>query len=411
MDIIANMGMHYLASTLKQHLKRIGLLRDVNSTLKAFFQEHKVMSEMREYHLLAKASPEYAARNEPLDLALRRRLAKFNIKPITRAKGDLRIFFMSPLNNWEHILPLSLEPFGAVSTFMWQGGALFAEYTEWERYRATLNAELLSRFHKAHGQAPIDVVVGYVSDYEVLPTTLATMKHLGAVVFNMCWDDKLHFSGRHRNQQIGVASLAPHVDLNLTSSPDSIVKYAVKGGLAMFWPEAAHPGVHKTHDLPFEFDVSFVGQKYGWRPKFIDALRKRGITVACFGQGWENGPLSDSEMVKLYSRSRINLGFAGVGHSKKLMCLKGRDFEVPMSGGLYLTQNNPELALVYQVGREIVTYESEDDCAQKIRWLLDNPVEASSIRERGRRRALKDHTWDKRFTDIFEIAGVLSRVG
>ena len=42
--------------------------------------------------------------------------------------------------------------------------------------------------------------------------------------------------------------------------------------------------------------------------------------------------MSNEEMVKLYSCSRINLGFAGVGHSKKLMCREGRDFEVPMSG-------------------------------------------------------------------------------
>jgi spore maturation protein CgeB len=112
-------------------------------------------------------------------------------------------------------------------------------------------------------------------------------------------------------------------------------------------------------------------------------------------------------MIKLYSRSRINLGFAGVGHSRKLMCLKGRDFEVPMSGGLYLTQNNPELSLVYDVDRDLVTYGRVEDCAGKIKRLLANPGEAARIRDSGRKRALRDHTWEKRFHDLFRATGLM----
>ena len=63
-----------------------------------------------------------------------------------------------------------------------------------------------------------------------------------------------------------------------------------------------HPEIHKPYQIPFEYDISFVGGKYGWRPKFISKLQKMGIKVVCFGNGWENGPLSDEEMVKLFSR-------------------------------------------------------------------------------------------------------------
>lgn len=118
-------------------------------------------------------------------------------------------------------------------------------------------------------------------------------------------------------------------------------------------------------------------------------------------------PLSDEDAVKLYSRSRINLGFGGVGHSRKLVCLKGSDFEVPMSGGLYLTQDNPELSLVYEVGKEILTYKNEKDCAEKIMWLLANPEQAAKILEAGRKRALKNHTMEKRFERIFRLTGIM----
>ena len=234
------------------------------------------------------------------------------------------------------------------------------------------------------------------------------MGESGAVIFNFCWDDKLSFRGKKVGDRwSGPATLAPVVDLNLTNAPDSCIKYMVEGGLAMFWPEAAHPDIHKSYDLPFEYDVSFVGGKYGWRPRFISKLQKLGVNITCFGNGWKNGPLSDDEMVKLYSRSRINLGFAGVGYSKKLMCLKGRDFEVPMSRGLYLTQHNPELSLVYDVGKGIVTYKDEKKCVEKIKWLLADPDEADKIRDAGRKRTLKDHTWEKRFEKIFRLAGIM----
>ncbi len=136
-------------------------------------------------------------------------------------------------------------------------------------------------------------------------------------------------------------------------------------------------------------------------------MAKYGIKIECFGQGWPNGSLSDEEMVKLYSRSKINLGFSGIGYSKKLMCLKGRDFEVPASGGLYLTQNNPELSLVFDIGKEILTYKDEEDCAMTIKEILANPQKAANIRKAGRERCLRDHSYEARWTDLFTTVSVL----
>ena len=127
-----------------------------------------------------------------------------------------------------------------------------------------------------------------------------------------------------------------------------------------------------------------------------------------FGPGWPNGPLPTEEMVRTWSRSRINLGFGGVADFKKTFCLKGRDFEVPMSGGLYLTEHHDELLPYYDIDREIVTYTDFDDLLVKIRRLLGNPAEAESIRKAGRDRALREHTWEMRFEKVFRLLGVLA---
>ncbi len=305
-------------------------------------------------------------------------------------------------------MPYSLEPFGRVTAFKWREHGFDDTRPDWLEYRDQMNLAMLEAYRKADSQEPVDAVVGYLSGYNMSPETLMQMADTGAVIFNFCWDDKLNFPGPEiGSRYASPAAIAHAVDLNLTNSPDSVIKYAVHGGLAMFWPEAAHPDIHHPHDVPFEFDVSFVGGCYGWRPVFIRRLSKMGIKVESFGHGWSNGPLPSEEMVKLYSRSRINLGFATVGHSRRLMCIKGRDFEIPMSGGLYLTQDNPELLRVYDVGTEILTYKNESDCAQIIQNLLTDPDRAETIRKAGRKRCLSEHTYEKRWTKIFGMASLL----
>lgn len=393
---------------LKYLLKKSNIINHINAWLKSRLQERRARREHAFYCANARTRSLSVLEENVLVGALRKRLASRGLVPIAKKKGELHVFLAFALNNWESVLPKTLEPFGKVTPFEWRSLGFNDLSKDWLKQRDAMNIIMLETFRNVHKTQPIDAVVGYLSGYTIFPNTLIEMANSGVVIFNFCWDDKLYFRGKvFGGRWAGPAAIASAIDLNLTNAPNSRIKYAVEGGLAMFWPEAAYPEIHKSYNLPFEFDVSFVGGKYGWRPQFIQKLLNLGINVTCFGNGWDNGPLSEEEMIKLYSRSRINLGFAGVGYSKKLMCLKGRDFEVPMSGGLYLTQDNPELSLVYKIGKEIAAYKDERDCAKKIMWLLKNPDEAATIRKAGRKRALRDHTWEKRFEKIFRLAGII----
>ena len=394
--------------SLKNYIKEIPFFYQANSNLKARLQERKAANELDLYQNNASVIGKTLQDNNATSQLLKERLAKRGIHPFPKNKGELHIFLTYPLNNWEAVLPTVLKPFGRISEFEWGVQGLKVKSKNWIDHRNQMNRMMLEYFHKVNSDMPVDVIVAYLSGYGCDPRALNEMGQSGAIIFNFCWDDKLGFRGEKiGGRWSGPATLASVVDLNLTNAPESRIKYLVEGGLAMFWPEAANPNFHKPYELPFEYDVSVVGGNYGWRPSFVAKLRNMGIEVTCFGRGWPNGSLTDEETVKLYSRSKIILGFAGVGHSKKLMCIKGRDFEVPMSGGLYLTQKNPELSFVYEVGKEILTYEDEIDCAQKIHWLLENPTMANTIRKAGRTRALEDHTWGKRFDNIFKLSRVM----
>lgn len=413
MDVMNQMLLFIKSSKLstKDKLKKFNFLYQTNVLVKAMLQERRAASELGYYRRQAIRKEITSLEGKALVDALRKRLKARAISQTTKQKGNLHIFLGYYMSNWESVLLNALKSFGKVTEFEWRGYGFDDRSLNWLAYRERMNDTMLNAFYKVHNKRPVDVVVGYFSGYNTNPSIVRKMGQSGATIFNFCWDDKLSFRGKMvGGRWTGPAALVSAVDLNLTNAPECCIKYMVEGGLAMFWPEAAHPEIHKPYNIPFEYDVSFVGGKYGWRPKFIAKLKRTGINVATFGNGWSNGPLSDEEMVKLYSRSRINLGFSAIGHSKKLMCLKGRDFEIPMSGGLYLTQDNPELSLVYDVNKEILTYRDERDCVEKITYLLNHSQEAAKIRKAGRERALKHHTWERRFEQIFKMAGLLNHI-
>ena len=174
-------------------------------------------------------------------------------------------------------------------------------------------------------------------------------------------------------------------------------------GNPWYAPEAADPAFYHPVDVPRDLEVVFVGQSYGQRAGLVRYLRRRGFSVEAFGAGWPNGPLSFEDVVEVYSRAQIVLGAGGVGHMTGVKHLKGRDFEVPMCGALYLTSYNPELADHFRIGEEILCYSSFEECADLAHWVLRCSDEANEIRQAALRRSLADHTWERRLQQLFSL--------
>jgi hypothetical protein len=398
-----------IMNSLRDKLKRVPLAEAANARLKGWMVERDAASIRRHYGDGAERLGLPAPSGLELRQALRDRIGvRVANLHWPKPPGELHIFLAYPLHNWEAVLSQALATFGRVSEFEWRSRGFDDTGADWIGRRDAMNAELLQAFHAANRERPVDVVVGYVSGYTVAPEVLLEMAAAGPVVTNFCFDDKIRWPGELRGgRYTSPAAIARAVDLNLTSDPDGARRYFAHGGLSMFHAEAADPQWYRPLDLPFEFDVSFVGARYGWRPLLVEGLRRRGIEVACFGKGWPNGPIANQEMNGLYARSRINLGCGGIGYSRNLVCLKGRDFEVPMSGAVYLTQDNPELSLVFVVGREIATYRNVDHCAAVIREILADPEGADRMRRAARSRSLRDHTYTARWSSVLQLLGAV----
>lgn len=332
--------------------------------------------------------------------------------------------------------------------------------------RPRLSAELLRQIRKAHAERPVDLFFSYFYDACVLPEAVDEIRSLGIKTVN--W----YCNGSYQLDL--VREISPHYDWCLVPERFRLADYRAMGANPVYCQEAANPDIYRPYGLPAGFDVTFVGQAYGDRPEYIRYLLDRGIGVRVWGFGWDNFPpptpagrvkraarlagwlatpeglaaagrragaavsggdpdglfappgvrpylppgvaggvLSDEELVKTFSRSKINLGFSSCGNTHKggerILQVRLRDFEVPMSGGFYMVEYMEELEEFFEIGREVVCYKGMKDLAGKIRYYLAHDSERESIRKAGRERCLRDHTWRKRFTDAFREMGLAGR--
>ena len=73
------------------------------------------------------------------------------------------------------------------------------------------------------------------------------------------------------------------------------------------------------------------------------------------------------------------------------------------AGAFQLVDERSLLADCFVPGEEIITFSSESELRQKIDYYLEHPEEREAIANRGRERALRDHTYEKRLEQMLSI--------
>lgn len=189
-----------------------------------------------------------------------------------------------------------------------------------------------------------------------------------------------------------------------------------------------------------DIEVSFVGQSHGSRREIIEWLAQNQVQVLTRGSGWQSGRVSQDEMIRIFSRSKVNLNLSNASadsgvmpiarilfqrkgrlilprgrtlpdkfrelRAKRQDQIKGRNFEIPGCAGFLLTNSVPGLEEYFDIGQEVVIFDNADDLRDKIKYFQSNDTERETIAKAGYRRTVLDHTYEKRFTDLFQIIGI-----
>jgi len=247
------------------------------------------------------------------------------------------------------------------------------------------------------------------------------------VTFNWFCDDDWRFDNFSR-------LWAPAFRFVSTTTASALPKYRAAGidhVLKTQWGAATHR--YRPQGRSLRYDVTFVGQNYGNRADVIADLRGSGFAVQTWGTGWSvprwqrtlletrgirrlgGGALlrrraagtrcTQDEMIAIFEQSRVslNLTAASQGSGRQI---KGRTFEIPACRGLLVTGAADGLEEYYEPGREVIVYESEAELPELIRSLSNDEAGRGRIAEAGYNRTVAEHSYQRRFTDLFAQMGI-----
>jgi len=232
----------------------------------------------------------------------------------------------------------------------------------------------------------------------------------------------------------------------VTTDADSVEKYYQIGYNNIIKSQwGFNHYIYKHYDLPQNYDVTFIGQVHSDRKRFINHLYQSGINVNCWGKGWKNGRLEFDEMVKMFSRSKINLNFtqsslmSGIKPIIKIFLnrradssihfnnisnvtrnitaitdmhkaqIKARIFEITGSGGFLLTQDVANLSEYFVPGKEIEIFRDANELVDKIKYYLNDDEKRENIRQAGYKRAISEHSFERRLMNIFRTLGLFNK--
>lgn len=305
--------------------------------------------------------------------------------------------------NWES----TLRAFGDLVHYDWSTHGYDQYDPRWHyRLKQAMNQELFVTLRDAHAEKPVDLFFGYLCGRLIFRGYIEALHLLKIPSLNIALDDKTHhYSFLEPTGFAGQVDIASAFDLSWTSDPASLEWYGSIGAHAIFLPEGANPDVFVARDCERDIPAVFVGRCYGRRVEMVEELRSLGVDVLTYGMDWPNGPATTEQLVDLVNRAQVTLGFGETPNIERIG-IKGRDFEVPMAGGLYMPQYNRELAPWWQDGLEIVTWETIPQLAEHIRYYQAHQTEGEEIRHRAAARARREHTWRHRFEIAFREMGL-----
>src|SRR5207247_514481 len=129
--------------------------------------------------------------------------------------------------------------------------------------------------------------------------------------------------------------------------------------------------------LKERYDVAFLGSiRTADRRWYLNEFRTNSMSVDVFGEG-SGGYVSFKQMLDIYKTSRINLNFSKTGAHPWARQLKGRVFQVCLAGGFLLTEYAPGIENYFELGKQIICFDSPREMVDKARYYLNHEAERS----------------------------------
>lgn len=208
------------------------------------------------------------------------------------------------------------------------------------------------------------------------------------------------------------------LDLILTSFPHYVDRFRGHGIDSEYFRIGFDPIVlADIGEIPRNLACTFVGgisPSHAGRLKFLEQLA-REVDITFFGYGADEldrsspirarhrGEAWSLDMYRALARSRITVNVhidVAENYANNM-----RLYEATGCGAMLLTDQKDNLSQLFEPGREVVSYSSAAEAAEKIRYYIENPNQAAAIARAGHERTLREHTYPHRMAELVDILG------
>ncbi|MBI4494146.1 MAG: glycosyltransferase [Chloroflexi bacterium] len=206
-------------------------------------------------------------------------------------------------------------------------------------------------------------------------------------------------------------------DLVVSSLPNLVASFRGRGLRAEYLPLGF--GAGGLEDVAADGEPVAVSHVGGYGPihaernVLLEYVAQR-IPVDFWGYGTENlapdspilgcyhGQAWGLEMYRVRRRSRLVLTrhITSVAGPYANNCTL---FEATGVGACLVVDRKDNLAQLFALDAEVVTYASPDECVEKLRYLLEHEAERKAIAEAGQQRTLRCHTYRQRMQELLDI--------
>lgn len=205
-------------------------------------------------------------------------------------------------------------------------------------------------------------------------------------------------------------------DMMVSSLPNFVDYYRQKGIPAHLNRLGFDPRVlQKIGRLERSIDVSFVGsvsQAHADRTALLQYLTGN-TDIAIWGGGRDQlnnaspilprhrGEAWGAEMFRILGSSKITVNnHIGIAEN---FANNMRLYEATGMGALLVTDRKSNIAEIFEPGKEVVCYESAEECAELIQFYQKNDRERERIAQAGQRRTLSEHNYNIRTQELLKL--------
>jgi spore maturation protein CgeB len=138
-----------------------------------------------------------------------------------------------------------------------------------------------------------------------------------------------------------------------------------------------------------------------WGPRIPRKLSTIPLILRKLGRSYGGKFVWGEEYAKVAKLSKIFLAFDSMPHIRKSM--SARMYTAVGCGAFYMCQHVDGIEEVIEPDREIITFHSEDEMIDKIKYYLPEEEKRKKIAEAGRQRVFKEHTYEVRLKEMLSI--------